>query len=148
MESPKSWTSTGYICQKTTFLQLKHYIQKIYLTLLSTTWVKIHQIPHVIFETISHFSRYTTRPYYFSSKTTYFWQKYPIKAQIFRFFITRVKIHQIYLVIFQTKSFSLNFGSLFSFMRDNSPVLFNSSVHDLVKRSLSKCKISDFQRVT
>ena len=148
VESPKSWNSMGYICLKTTFLQLKHYIQKIYLTLLSTTFVRIHQIPYVIFETISHFSRYTTRPYNISSKTTYFWQKYPVKVQIFRFFITRVKIHQIYHVIFQTKSFSLNFGSLFSFMRDNSPVLFNSSVHDLVKRSLSKCKISDFQRVT
>ena len=35
MESPKSWNSTVYICLKTTFLHLKHYLQ-IYLTLLST----------------------------------------------------------------------------------------------------------------
>ena len=35
MESPKSWSSMGYICLKTTLLHLKHYIQ-IYLTLLST----------------------------------------------------------------------------------------------------------------
>ena len=35
MESPKSWNSMGYICLKTTFLHLKHYLQ-IYLTLLST----------------------------------------------------------------------------------------------------------------
>ena len=33
--SPKSWNSMGYICLKTTFLHLKHYLQ-IYLTLLST----------------------------------------------------------------------------------------------------------------
>ena len=35
VESPKSWNSMGYICLKTTFLHLKHYLQ-IYLTLLST----------------------------------------------------------------------------------------------------------------
>ena len=37
----------GYICPKNTFLQLKHYIQRIYLTLLSATYVKIHQIPYI-----------------------------------------------------------------------------------------------------
>ena len=35
VESPKSWNSMGYICLKTTFLYLKHYLQ-IYLTSLST----------------------------------------------------------------------------------------------------------------
>ena len=35
VESPKSWNSMGYICLKTTFLHLKHYLQ-IYLTLIST----------------------------------------------------------------------------------------------------------------
>ena len=43
---------------KTTFLLLKYYIQRIYLTLLSTTCVKIRQITYVIFETISRFSRH------------------------------------------------------------------------------------------
>ena len=33
--SPKSWNLIGYICLKTTFLHLKHYLH-IYLTLLST----------------------------------------------------------------------------------------------------------------
>ena len=103
VESPKSWNSIGYICLKTTFLQLKHYIQKIYLTLLSTTCVEIHRIlisflkPHVIYHD-------TTRPYYFSSNVKYFWKKYPIKVQILRFFTAEVKIHQISHVIFQTKS--------------------------------------------
>ena len=51
----------GYICPKNTFLQLKHYVQRIYhLTLLSTTCVKIHQIPLVIFVTISHFSQHNS----------------------------------------------------------------------------------------
>ena len=56
VESPKSWNSMGYIFSNNRFLQLKDYIQRIYLTLLSTTCVKIHQIPYVIFETIIHFS--------------------------------------------------------------------------------------------
>ena len=43
VKSPKSSNSIGCICAKNTFLQVKHYIQRIYLTLLSTT-VKIHQI--------------------------------------------------------------------------------------------------------
>ena len=41
VESPKSWNSMGYFCPKNTFLQLKH-IQRIYLTLLSTTCVRIY----------------------------------------------------------------------------------------------------------
>ena len=56
VESPKSWNPMGYVCQKSTFLQLKHYIQRIYLTLLSITCVKIHQIPYVIFGTKSQSS--------------------------------------------------------------------------------------------
>ena len=35
VESPKSWNSMSYICLKTTFLHLKHYLQ-IYVTLIST----------------------------------------------------------------------------------------------------------------
>ena len=70
IKSPKSRSSMGYICLKTS-LQLKHYIQKIYLTLLSTTCVKIHQIPYVICFMPSYFHD-TTRLYHFSSKVTYF----------------------------------------------------------------------------
>ena len=51
--------SRKYICPKNTFFQLKLYTQsRIYLKLLSTTCVKIHQISYVIFETISHYSRH------------------------------------------------------------------------------------------
>ena len=44
VESPKSWSSMGYIFLKTTFLHPKHYIQ-IYLTLLSNDlWlIKWHE---------------------------------------------------------------------------------------------------------
>ena len=57
VESSESWYLMGSFCPKNKFLQLKH-ILGIYLTLLSTTCVKIHQITYVIFETTSHFSRH------------------------------------------------------------------------------------------
>ena len=63
VESPKRWNSMDYIYPKNIFLQLKHCIQSIYLTLLSTT-VKIHQTPYVIFETISHFSRHNSSVFF------------------------------------------------------------------------------------
>ena len=47
--------SKKFVCPKNPFLQLKHYIQRIYLTLLSTTCMKIHQITYVIFETNKSF---------------------------------------------------------------------------------------------
>ena len=49
-----------HLSKKKTFFQLKHYIQRIYLTLLSTTCVNIHQTPYIIFETISHFARHNS----------------------------------------------------------------------------------------
>ena len=64
----------GLLFPKNTFLQLKHYIWRIYLTLLSTSCLKIHQITYVIFETISHFLR-SNSSIFFSSNNTYFLQK-------------------------------------------------------------------------
>ena len=103
LKSSKRWKSMGYICLKTTFPQQK-YIQKIihihYFQLLVWKFIKFLMsflTPSVIFYD-------TTRLYYFSSNVTYFWQKYPIKVKIFRFFTAQVKIHQVSHVIFQTKS--------------------------------------------
>ena len=56
VESTKTWNLMGF-CPKHTFLQLKHYIQRIYLSLMWSNCVKIHQITFVILETISHFSQ-------------------------------------------------------------------------------------------
>ena len=64
MENPKSWNLMGYFCPKNSFPQLKHYTQRIYLTLLSTTCVKIHQISYVIFKTVSHFSRHNSSVFF------------------------------------------------------------------------------------
>ena len=43
VENPKGPKSMCYICPKNAFLQLKLYIQRIYLTLVSTNCVKIYQ---------------------------------------------------------------------------------------------------------
>ena len=110
VESPKSWNSMGYTCPKNTFLQLKQ-IQKIHLTLLSMTCVKIHQIPYFIFETITYISRHNS-PVLFSSNIAYFWQKYPIKVKLFRFSTARVNIHQISHAIFKTENESLDHSSV------------------------------------
>ena len=53
VESPKSWNLMSYFCPKKAFLQLKHYVQRINLTLFSTTCMEPHQITYVIFEIIS-----------------------------------------------------------------------------------------------
>ena len=142
----------GYFCPTNTFLQLEHYIPKIYLTLLSTTCVKIHQITYVIFETTCK-SFFTTQFlcifYFFCSNIIYLQQKQPMKVQIFRLSIARVKVHKFSHVIFQTKSqFSSKFGSFFSVMRDNSSVLFQLKLYPVEKSNSSKWKLSDLPLVT
>ena len=120
VESTKSWNSVSYICLKTTFFHPKRYLQ-IYLTLRSTTCVKIHQIPYVIILWVIFHD--TTRLYFFSWNVTHFWLKYLIKVQIFRFFTVQVEIRQISHVIFQTKS-EFFFKFWISVMKHNSSVLF------------------------
>ena len=68
---PKRLKFDGLLFPKNILLQLKHYIWRIYLTLLSTSCLKIHQITYVIFETISHFLR-NKSSILFSSNNTYF----------------------------------------------------------------------------
>ena len=65
VESPKSLNSMGYFFyRENTFHKLKHYMQGIYLILLSAAGVKNHQIAYVIFETISHFSRHNSSVFF------------------------------------------------------------------------------------
>ena len=93
----------GYFFPKNTFIQLKHNIQRIYPSLLSTTCVTIHQMTYVISETISHFSRHSPS-IFFSSNITYFLAKQPIKVKIFRLATARIKTDQVPHVIFGTES--------------------------------------------
>ena len=88
--------------------------------------------------------------YYFSSNITYFWQKYPVKVQVFRFSTARVKIHQISHVIFQIKNefllkvwvtFQCHEGEIFcTFLAQTLYTIDNSST--------SKRKFSDLPLLT
>ena len=134
VESPKILNLMCYFCQKNPFLQLKHYFQGIYLTLLSTNSMKIHQSPYLIFETISYFSGHNSSVF-FQLKYYILSSKQPIKIQIFRLSTAHVKVHQIPHVLFKQKvSFYSKFGSFFSVMRDNSSVHFQLKVYMLLTR--------------
>ena len=116
--SNKQWKVQEAEIWLATFVQKIHSvskkrIQRIYLTLLSTTCVESHQITCVVFETIaSHFSWHSPvffssiffNSFIFSSNITYFLQKYSIKVQIFRLSAAQATVHQIPHVIFQIKS--------------------------------------------
>ena len=101
----QSWNLMGYFCPKNTFLQLEHYIPKIYLTLLSTTCVKIHQITYVIFETI-YKSFFTTQflCIFFAQTLHTFYKSSPSKCKFSEPSNARVKVDQFSHVFFQTKS--------------------------------------------
>ena len=116
VDSPNSWNLMGYFCPKITFLQLKHYIQRVYPTILSTFCVKFCQMIDVIFETISNFSRHSPT-IFFSSNITYFlvslskW-KFSELPQL------ALKFTKFLMSFLKTRvSFSSNFVSLFSVMR-------------------------------
>ena len=118
VESPKSSNSMGYICPKNAFLQLKPYIQRIYLTLLSTTCVKIHQTPYIIF--------YDTTCLYIVAQTLHTFDKnIPSKFKFSDFPLPELKFIKFLMSFFKQKvSPSSKCGSLFSVMRDNSSALF------------------------
>ena len=59
VKSPGRLNLMGFCPKKYTFLQIKHHVPWIYLTLLSTTCVQNNQITYVVFETISHFHNTT-----------------------------------------------------------------------------------------
>ena len=125
----KSWNSMGNFCPKNTFLELKH-IQMIYLTLLWSTCVEIHQILYVIFETISLFHDATLL--YFLAQTLHtFYKSNSSKCKFSDFPQLALKFTKFLMLFFKQKvNFSSKFGSLFSVMRDNS-----SSVVPIVVKS-------------
>ena len=114
-------------------------IKVLFFRLLSAL-MKVNPIRHAIFETtrsgfvniLDHCSMsWKITPLYFCrSKLVYFGQKEPIKkkfSEIFRLLSGCLEIHRIpdmsYLKL--QNSFSLNFASLFSVIRDNSSVPFS-----------------------
>ena len=88
--SPKSWNFMG-VYLKNTFFQLKYYIQRIYLTLLSTTSVKVQQITYVIFD-IYHKSFFTAQLlYFFLAQTLHTLYKSPSKCKLLDVPLFRLK---------------------------------------------------------
>ena len=132
----------GYFCSKNIFLQLKHDIQWIYLKFLSTTCLEIHQVPCVIFETLSQFFLFQTLQTFDKS--------IPSKWKCSDFPLLALKFTKFVTPFFKQKVFSSEFGSLFSVMRDNFSELFYLKLfmllHHITSKliiSTSKCKFLD-----
>ena len=117
----------------------KEAIKVQFFRLLSAL-MKVHPIPHVIFETASpgfiqilcHCSvSWKTNPlYFFSSYLMYFGQKEPIKITFSDFWEVGWKFIKFLMSYLKPQvSFSLNFPLLFSVMRDNSSVLFKLKLY-------------------
>ena len=123
----------GYFCPKNTFLQLEHYIPKIYLTLLSTTCVKIHQITYVIFETI-YKSFFTTQflCIFFAQTLHTFYKSSPSKCKFSDFPLLGLKFTNFLKSFFQIKSqFFFKLWTLFSVMKHNSLVFLHLNLYML-----------------
>ena len=95
----------------------------MYLTLPSNTYMKIHQISYVIFETISNFSWHNSSVFFFQT-FGYFNESSPNSSC--NFWNHKVRV-------------CLNFASLFSPMKDDSSVFFYSG-----QKYLIEVKLSDF----
>ena len=127
-KSPKSWNLMDY-CRKNSFLQLKHYIQRIYLTLLSTTCVK--NSPNYFCHFWNYQSFFTTQPLWiFWAQTLHtFYKSIPWKCRFSDFPLLALKFTKFLMSFLEPRvSFSSNFASLFSFMRHNSSVLFHLNI--------------------
>ena len=118
----------GYFCPKNTFLQLKDYIQRIYLTLFSTTCVKIHQNTYVIFEIKSHFSRHNSFVFFLAQTLHTFNKCSTSKWKFSDFPLLGLKFTKFLMPFFKQKI------SFFSVMRDNSYVLFQLKLYMLLAK--------------
>ena len=112
----------GCFCPKNTFLKPKHYIQAISLTLLPTTFVKIHQMTNVIFEIISHFSLHNSSVFLELKNYKRSTKEAHQSANFQTFHCLRSPNSSYHF--FQAKSqFFFKIGSFFCVMRDTSFML-------------------------
>ena len=100
---------------------------------LLSALMKVHPIPHASFETersgfILHHCSVSwkiTPLYFWSPNLVYFGQKEPIEKKFPDFWVVGWKFTKFLMSHLKPQvSFSLNFASIFSVMRDNSSVLF------------------------
>ena len=118
--------------------------------------MKVHRIPHGSCETtrsrfiqiLYHCSVSWRIPpvYFFISNLYTVEKKEPIENKLSDFWVFGWKFTNFLMSYLKLQgSFSLNFESLFSVMRDLD---MRDLIHDLDKRSLAKCKISEFGLLT
>ena len=110
-------------------------LQWIYLTLLSTICVQIHQITYVILETISNFLQqnsfvsFQLKHYILSTKVAHQSANFPT------FSLLRLNFTKFFMPFFKEKvSFSSKYRSFFRAMRDNSSVLFRLKLYVLLAK--------------
>ena len=104
VKSSKSWNLMGYFCPKNAFLQLDHYMPKIYLKLLSTTCVKIHEITYVIFETMYKSFLMTQFLCIFFAQTFHtFYKSSPSKCKFSDFPLPGLKFTKFLMSFFKQK---------------------------------------------
>ena len=102
VDSHKSWNLMGYFCPKNTFLQLKHYLPKIYLTLLSTTCVKfIKLLMSFLKPYISHFSRHSSSVFFLAQTLHTFYKSSPSKCKFSDFPLLRLKFTKFFMSFFK-----------------------------------------------
>ena len=146
----QGWNLMGYFCPKNTFVQLEHYISKIYLTLLSTTCVKIHQITYVIFETI-YKSFFTTQflCIFFAQTLHTFYKSSPSKSKFSDFLLLGLKFTKFLIPFFKQK-ISLSFSWIFFQCHERwfFCTFLAKALYAITKSSTLKCKLSDLPLVT
>ena len=121
--SSKSWNSMSYICPKNTFLQSKHDIQRIYITLLSTT-CKNSIISLCHFWNRKSFFMTQLFSIFLAQIPHTFYKSSPSKSKFSDFSLLALTFTKFLSFFKQKVGFSSKFRSFFSVMRDNSSVLF------------------------
>ena len=127
---------------------------KVPILTLPSVLMKICQIPHVMFQTTSHFlfkfsmtpqCHELQLPCTFLGQTSYtLHKKDQSKCKFFRLPNARIKIHQI-LVIFETKNrFFFTFGTTLQYYETKLTCTFLAEIlYTFSKRSLSKYKFGE-----
>ena len=105
----------GYFYPKNTFLQLNHYMERIYPLYFQ---LLVHQIPYVIFN--------NRTPLYFLAHVLHTFDKSsPPWCKFSDFPLLALKLTKFLVSFFKQKvSFYSKFGSFFNVMTHNSSVLF------------------------
>ena len=125
VESPKSWNSMGYFCLKTIYIPSP---KTLFTDLSNITFNYLcENSPNSLCHFWNHKSFFMTQLVYIILAQTLhtFDKNISSKCKFLDFLLLKLKFIKFLIPFFKQKvSFSWNFGSLFSVVRDNSSVLF------------------------